>query len=257
MLQCYCVINAKIFWFLVAITRHPCVAKRKRCRWQIPESAPLIPGCWCPAPVWKFGYPGVPKAGAGVSGRLGATAGARNPRKSQAPVGRWPLGWKHVSFENGFEDYCWEEMSKKFQLKERGATYSNQDKGTADIKTHLCLYKWRKKEKIFLKRQQNLLWNSVREGWGRGWRLEVAELSFEEWGCDQPSFYLCKCKCKREHELSTERWAMELPPSIFTSPWLFISTKYFFIYLLCPLKKILCISVSLSKHTTNGPQISF
>ena len=119
MLQC--VMNAKIFWFLVAITRHPCVAKRKRCRWQIPESAPLIPGCWCPAPVWKFGYPGVPKAGAGVSGRLGATAGARNPRKSQAPVGRWPLGWKHVSFENGFEDYCWEEMSNKFQLKERGS----------------------------------------------------------------------------------------------------------------------------------------
>ena len=59
---------------------------------QVAKSAPLIPGCWCPAPVWKFGDPGVPKAGAGVSGRLGATAGARNPRKSQAPVGRWPLG---------------------------------------------------------------------------------------------------------------------------------------------------------------------
>ena len=86
---------------------------------QVAKSAPLIPGCWCPAPVWMFGDPGVPKAGAGVSGRLGATA--RNPRKSQAPVGRWPLGWKHVSFENGFEDYCWEEMSKKFQLKERGS----------------------------------------------------------------------------------------------------------------------------------------
>ena len=253
MLQCYCVINAKIFRFLVAITRHPCVVKRKRCRWQ--RVLPWYPGVGALPRCGSLGTRVCRRLVPASVEDLAPLRETRENRRRQSAVGRAAESTSRLKMD--LKIIAGKRWAKNFSWKKGEATYSNQDKGTADIKTHLCLYKWRKKEKIFLKRQQNLLWNSVREGWGRGWRLEVAELSFEEWGCDQPSFYLCKCKCKRERELSTERWAMELPPSIFTSPWLFISTKYFFIYLLCPLKKILWISVSLSKHTTNGPQISF
>ena len=40
-------------------------------------------------------------------------------------------------------------MSKKFQLKERGATYSNQDKGTADIKSFVPVQVKKKGKDIF------------------------------------------------------------------------------------------------------------